>query len=1155
MAKRIYTETVKKYWKKAGLTGGTLIGLIFMYLFAIGAISNVSYSDDMVCAGTIEDPCYAFINFTAEEDIFIYPVNYDPWGRNTPFDFDPNVKSWKLERSWGSGWREIPLNETCQYTWCGAPENNMEDNKYSYAFREDRDYQLRITAYKNNPFDNIKWGAFSGVDRIDPVWEGIQAQIEGSKVFVNDSNAYISAEPHTLKSSDYVEFDIKSKTYTGDINVIWGFNTSNTIPRSAALYNPTNETWNTTHTKTVYNVTNNAPTELPCDYGNEYNNIHQEVSYLGLNGTNETTEVFCFDSYTQSSNDYNLTWETKHWEYTEWQDISGELGKINRDLNGKDTWYYASNVPIEANQTYKVRAYMEVIPGTQGKYDFAGYPSSYGENVISAYNDGNLYLLDPWWNSSFTYKRNITNSSSNLLLPLNCSGGTSCTSDIDGDGNNEVLYGVPSGSSASVYYNNDTDAVTANNTTETCIIDTLNNRSSCPNPPEGLVAHYALDRSSGDVKDYIGGNDGTNNGATRGVTGKINNSFSFTDQTDGSEEDVTLSSNRLGVGDSQKTYTGWIKIASNTTGGNAYLFGNANETTGSGPDPDKDHWSSFINPTDDTVGVTGNLNGIGFGDIISHSLNYGEFYFLGIVLDDSNPSGNKIEVYLNGINIGNVSDVVPPENMYTKLNVKWHSSQGYWLTQENSIIDEVQIYDRALSSSEVSTLYEKSNHVSLDAEETESAGNSAPSSPTLNAPTDDASGQSLNPLLNVTITDSDGDAMNVTFINNSDHTTICNNNTNIENGSDVLCTWSGLSELTDYQWYVNVTDGTSTTTSDTWNFTTEETIDTSIERIYPNLVDNNYNATQNEFFNVTLNVTCLSGSCGTVNVSLDPIVILETPDTEILNDYDNYRGGASHNLTVATQNLDDIVGVYPTLMMFNISGIPEGQQIDNATLYLNIYDQSFYDYGCYEYTNRSWNEEDGTTDNESVGAILDTFYAGSTGWKKCDITSWINSDYVNLYPNSSIFFKSEADVTEDTHFYSKEHSNTSLRPYLNITYSEVSSTTKSGLIPIESDFTNGTDAFYTNASSNPLTTSSLSSGQSETVTFYVNATGDLDTYEFFAFANVTSNMSISNETSHWNVTIVEEVISENCWKEEPGKLIIPPGCKYYTNVREGIVPT
>ncbi len=172
MAKRIYTETVKKWAKGTGISGVSLIGLIFMYLVAIGAISNVSYSGDMICAGTIEDPCYAYINFTANEDIFIYPTNYDPWGRDTLFNFNPNVKSWRLERSWGKGWRNIPMNKTCTGTWCGL-SNSKDERKFSIAFREDRDYQIRIVALKDSPIDTIKWGAFSGVDEIDPFWYGI----------------------------------------------------------------------------------------------------------------------------------------------------------------------------------------------------------------------------------------------------------------------------------------------------------------------------------------------------------------------------------------------------------------------------------------------------------------------------------------------------------------------------------------------------------------------------------------------------------------------------------------------------------------------------------------------------------------------------------------------------------------------------------------------------------------------------------------------------------------------------------------------------------------------------------------------------------------------------------------------------------------------
>jgi len=75
---------------------------------------------------------------------------------------------------------------------------------------------------------------------------------------------------------------------------------------------------------------------------------------------------------------------------------------------------------------------------------------------------------------------------------------------------------------------------------------------------------------------------------------------------------------------------------------------------------------------------------------------------------------------------------------------------------------------------------------------------------------------------------------------------------------------------------------------------------------------------------------------------------------------------------------------------------------------------------------------------------------------------------------------------------------------------------KSGIVPTGS----GTP-FYTNATNNPLTTTSLNAGQSETVSFWVNATGDLDSVnEFYSYVNLTSDLSISNETTHYNITIV-----------------------------------
>ncbi len=50
--------------------------------------------------------------------------------------------------------------------------------------------------------------------------------------------------------------------------------------------------------------------------------------------------------------------------------------------------------------------------------------------------------------------------------------------------------------------------------------------------------------------------------------------------------------------------------------------------------------------------------------------------------------------------------------------------------------------------------------------------------------------------------------------------TLLNTSTNVADGSIVTYKWAGLNTNTTYEWFVNVTDGSLTTTSDTWNFTT-----------------------------------------------------------------------------------------------------------------------------------------------------------------------------------------------------------------------------------------------------------------------------------------------------------------------------------------------
>ena len=72
-SKRVYKSTVDKWLTRFGYVAIPSIIGIFLYLQFVGAINITYYSGDSVCAGNLEDPCYAYINFTAMKDIFIYP--------------------------------------------------------------------------------------------------------------------------------------------------------------------------------------------------------------------------------------------------------------------------------------------------------------------------------------------------------------------------------------------------------------------------------------------------------------------------------------------------------------------------------------------------------------------------------------------------------------------------------------------------------------------------------------------------------------------------------------------------------------------------------------------------------------------------------------------------------------------------------------------------------------------------------------------------------------------------------------------------------------------------------------------------------------------------------------------------------------------------
>ncbi|NCN86665.1 DNRLRE domain-containing protein [archaeon] len=283
------------------------------------------------------------------------------------------------------------------------------------------------------------------------------------------------------------------------------------------------------------------------------------------------------------------------------------------------------------------------------------------------------------------------------------------------------------------------------------------------------------------------------------------------------------------------------------------------------------------------------------------------------------------------------------------------------------------------------------------------------------------------------------------------------------------------------------------------------------------------------FFNVTLNVTCLSGNCGTVNVTLDPII-------ETYNDFEtgtegfehfplNEKNDQWHISTESTNNgtyawkCGDIEAAAYLSLSDSILVTPTYEIEGNSTFsfYHYLFTEPGYDGGVLEYSldgglwqkfnnfisggyNDQYQEYSGGPDLINGEDIWSSTVGGATSFQQVVLNmSQITGENITF----RFHFFSDSSVTREGWYIDS------------VNFTTTTPSMEKGIIPVGS----GTP-FYTNATSNPLTTNSLSSGQSQIVTFYVNATGDIDReYFFFAYANLTSDASISNITNIWNVTI------------------------------------
>lgn len=245
------------------------------------------------------------------------------------------------------------------------------------------------------------------------------------------------------------------------------------------------------------------------------------------------------------------------------------------------------------------------------------------------------------------------------------------------------------GSSGTAYSN-----YTANNTTPTptfCVTATTGSTSyyttqdgslssgSCPNT-SGLIGWW---RFNGDATDTSGSaNNGTitNAAPAIGQNGQANSAYSFT----GSNSYISSSSNSFPLGSSARTVTAWV----NTTGypGTGWRMIN----------------SYGVATTSNAAALSINTSGrLSFNSqsndwVSSLTLAINEWHLVGYIL-----TGTQISILYDEQSLSTTLGSSPNTLTGTNYIGSWTGGANYWTGQ----IDDVRIYNRALSAGEVAALY------------------------------------------------------------------------------------------------------------------------------------------------------------------------------------------------------------------------------------------------------------------------------------------------------------------------------------------------------------------------------------------------------------------------------------------------------------------
>jgi len=297
-----------------------------------------------------------------------------------------------------------------------------------------------------------------------------------------------------------------------------------------------------------------------------------------------------------------------------------------------------------------------------------------------------------WWNSTYKYRRLIdcSNITDRFPLVINGSGGFDL-----GCGKN-IVWTYCSGVGTALYYNNCSDYVVANDTDQLPMEVERGNGTSY-NPTQiwdntTVLVQHLEENPTGDPPQMIDSSQYGNNGTTYGsmtsddqVDGKIDGSLDFDGSDDyvdcGSDSSLDIINGSVEVWIQPNVIEDGRSIVRknlDTKEGYALWF----------------NWNYLYYELRD-----GNYNIVGFAKVPYNTLTAGQWY----QIVGTHESNGKIRLYINGElkDEEDVSGTVGFSGDHLRIGAGWNVNEPF-----NGTIDEVRIYNRALSAEEINMSYQ-----------------------------------------------------------------------------------------------------------------------------------------------------------------------------------------------------------------------------------------------------------------------------------------------------------------------------------------------------------------------------------------------------------------------------------------------------------------